>query len=213
MVESQKRIIFICEDGVCIEYEYSPSYQISVTIAKLMENKQSCNIAVPFPSGIFLPALESVVENFISYDVHTEEQYLAVRWFDVYTLCESAVVNYEPTANDMKKRYLWGVIPQMEIDFPAIYKERMGLCLRMYVEEMKSNDTSTWILDIDHGLVKTELSSDRMLLLDAVSHIIATCKLYEKSQYVQKTENRDTNSSYLRWEFGTSVEKYIATNK
>lgn len=161
----------------------------------------------------FHNALESVVENFISYDVHTEEQYLAIRWFDVYTLCESAVANYEPTANDMKKRYLWGAIPQMEIDFPVIYKERMGLCLRMYVEEMKSNDTSTWILDIDHDLVKTELSSNRMLLLDAVSHIIATCKIYEKSQYMQKTEKRDTNSSYLRWEFGTSVEKYIAINK
>lgn len=213
MVESQKRIIFICEDGVYIEYEYSPSYQISVTIAKLMENKQSCNTTIPFPSDIFLPALESVVENFISYDVHTEEQYLAIRWFDIYVLCESAVANYEPTVNDMKKRYLWGAIPQMEIDFPAIYKDRMGLCLRMYVEEMKSDATTTWVLDIDHGLVKTELSSNRMLLLNSVSHIIATCKLYEESQYLQKTEKRDINSSYLRWEFGTSIEKYVANNK
>lgn len=202
MAESQKCITFICLDRVTIDHYYTPSRQISPVIVERMGKQLSCIVAVPFSSDVFLPALESAVENFIEYDVRTEDEYLAIRWFEICSLCESAVSQYEPTVADMKLRYCNGIKSQMEKDFPEIYRDRMGLSLRIYIEGVKLDEDPSWILDVEHDLVKTELSSNRMLMADSITHIMCACNNYENGPYTCKTELRETNATYLAWEFG-----------
>ena len=201
MAESTKCISFICLDDVNIDHTYSSSHR-SPVIVDLMGENQSCIVAVPFVTDAFLCALESVLADFIDYDITTEDQYLAIRWFGIHSLCESAVSQYEPTVTDMMARYCDGVVSQMEKDFPEIYRDRMGLGLRIYIESMTLHDDPIWILDVDHELVKTELSSNRMLMASSIAHIMRACSDYENCTYLYKTELRETNATYLAWEFG-----------